>query len=293
MNWVVLSLLSAFGQALGWALKKKSLESRGVNNTLGAVSFAIAGAILSIMYGLFNGWVLPDLCARFWKASLIVIGANILAVWAAYRALDRAPLSLLMPFVSVTALAIVPIEYFVQGSLPHLIQVVGVAMVVLGATLFATKPAFEKESMKALGYFGITILCYSVAPSFMRVAVDESQSGLFSAAVFHVGIALGFIPIVVIANEQKVWQRLAQQRLISQTAMWMVAAGAVMALLENGPATVALAEASAVEVVSLKRTMPVFALILGVLMFDERVNKRHMIATVFLVIGSMIIVWFR
>lgn len=50
MTWIFLSLLSAFGQAFGWALKKKSLENKGVNNTLGLVSFLVAGSMLIVWF---------------------------------------------------------------------------------------------------------------------------------------------------------------------------------------------------------------------------------------------------
>ena len=74
---------------------------------------------------------------------------------------------------------------------------------------------------------------------------------------------------------------------------FLLASGAVIGLFEIGPSTVALLTAKASEVFALKRTMPFFALILGVVMFHEKVTKRHMIGTSLLVVGSMFVVWFR
>ena len=140
MEWVLLSILSAFGQALGWALKKKTLENKGINNTLGALSFFAAGAILALLWGLSSDdWMVPQMTVRFVMASLVVIGMNIFAVWAAYRALDKAALSMLMPFMALTALAIVPVEYFLRGTMPNVWQICGIAVVVCGAVVFAAK----------------------------------------------------------------------------------------------------------------------------------------------------------
>jgi uncharacterized membrane protein len=73
----------------------------------------------------------------------------------------------------------------------------------------------------------------------------------------------------------------------------MFIVGAVTVLLEWSPALVALLPAKASEVNALKRTMPFFALILGVIMFHEHVTKRHIAGTALLVVGSMFVVWFR
>lgn len=293
MNWIFLSLLSALGQAFGWALKKKTLENKGVNNTLGLVSFLSAGIILTFLWGVPNDWILPAVTGRFVFATAVIVVLNIVAVWAGYRALDKAAFSTLMPFVALTSLAIIPIEYTLRGVLPNALQVVGIAVVVAGAILFTAKKLPEKEALAAAGYFAVTILCYSVTTPFMAVAVDESGSGLFSAAVFHLGIAVGFIPLLLLAREGASVQVLQSSGEWRKVLFLMVLAGAVIAFLENGPATVALETAKASEVFALKRTMPFFALVLGIMMFGEKITKRHIVGTALLVLGSAMIVWFR
>lgn len=290
--WVALSLLAAFGQAFGWALKKKALEDKGVNHTLATVSFLVAGGILCLIWGIKSQWVMPQVTEGFIIAASGVIIANIIAVWAAYRALDRADLSLLMPFVAVTALTIVPIEYLVRGIVPNSLQVIGMGIVVVGAISFASKMP-DRQSLSALRYFMITVLCYSVASPLMGVAVDESGNALFSAMVFHLGIGLGFMPFVLLAKESRALRMLSQKGQLVRTVSFMVGAGFIVALLENGPATVALADASASEVFALKRTMPIFALILGVVMFREAVTVRKVAATALLIIGSGVVVYFQ
>lgn len=292
MEWITLSLLSAFGQALGWALKKKTLDNQGINNTLGLVSFLVAGLILAVFWELSSEtW--PEITARFVWAALVIIVLNIVAVWTAYRALDKAALSQLMPFISLTALTIVPIEYLLRGVVPHALQIVGIAVVVIGTFAFTAQKRPTKESLTVAGYFAVTLLCYSITSSLAAVAVDESGSGLFSAAVFHLGIALGFVPLVIVTGERVALRTLQTKQKLGTVLLLMAVAGAVIALLENGPATVALQYASAAEVFSLKRTMPFFAMILGIFMFQEKVTLRHLVGTTLLVAGSILIVAFR
>ena len=292
-EWVFLSILSAVGQAFGWALKKKTLESKGINNTLGCVSFAVAGLLLALIYGAINGWTSPDITWRFVEASAVVIVANVMGASAVYRAIDRASLSLLMPFFAVTSLAIVPIEFFVRGVRPHALQILGIVLLVGGAIILSAKAVPDKTARKALGIFLFAVMCYSVLVPFMAVAVDESHSGLFAAAIFALGTAAGFVPLVFLAKEPQVILHLRQTGEWKKVFWLMLASGAVIGLFEIGPSTVALLTAKASEVFALKRTMPFFALILGVVMFHEKVTKRHMIGTSLLVVGSMFVVWFR
>lgn len=292
MEWMFLSLLSAFGQAFGWALKKRALENKGVNNTIGLVTFAVAGSVLGIAYWIFGEGV-NALSVKFWFASVAVVGLNIIAVWTAYQALDKAALSQLMPFIALTALAIVPIEYALRDVLPTIEQTIGIVLVVVGAVIFAIRQKPSREAIGAAGYFAVTIACYSVASPLMAVAVTESGSGLFSAAVFHLGIAIGFLPLALFTGEQTAIRWLQREKQWARVVWTMILAGLVIAFLENGPVTIALESATASEVFAIKRTMPFFALILGIIMFGEKVTRRHVVGTAFLVLGSILIVSFR
>lgn len=198
-----------------------------------------------------------------------------------------------MPFISLTALAIVPIEYLLRGTVPTTYQLWGMIVVVLGAVVIAAKEKPTKESLAVAGYFTVTLICYSITSPLMGVAVSESGSGLFAAVAMHLGIAIGFIPLVIFSRESETVRELKKEGRWSRLFMWMVLAGIVIAVFENGPINVALETATASEVFALKRTMPFFALILGVLMFNEKITRRHVIGTALLVIGSIHIIWFR
>lgn len=290
--WIFLSLLAAFGQAFAWALKKRALTIEGVNNSIAAFSFLVAGILLSLVF-LFSNESLPALDASLWWATLWIVLANIVAVWAAYRALDKAAFSRLMPFVSVTALLIIPLEYLFRGTVPTLLQIVGMAVVVLGTFFFSQKTHPGKTNWVVVGYFSLTLLAYSLASTLMGVAVTASGSGLFTAAVLHIGIALGFLPLLLVTKEVSKLKALHLNGELNKLFPLLLLTGSVIAFLENGPATLALENASASEVFALKRTMPFFALILGFYMFHEKIEKKHIFATLLLVLGSFCIVYFR
>lgn len=291
--WIFLSLLSGFGQALSWALKKKTLENRGVNNTLGLISYATAGVLLVLVWGWQDNFISPEITSRFMFATVMVVSLNVLAAWAGYKALDQAGFSKLMPFIALTSLSIIPVEYVIRGVLPSAVQLVGMFLVVVGAIVFSVRERLGKETLVAVKYFSVTLICYSISSPYMAVMVDESSSGLFSAGVAHIGIALGFLIMVLFSYEYTSIRELQAIGEWRKILLLMIIAGAVIAFLENGPINVALETANASEVFALKRTMPFFALILGIFMFNERVEMRHVVGTIFLVAGSVLVVWFR
>jgi len=293
MEWVFFSILGAFGQALSWGLKKKALNQSNVNNLTGFVGYAAAGVTLTLLYLFLKKGDVVHLTTTFWVTMFFIVVLNVIAAWTGYRAIDKGNLSMLMPFISLTALTIVPIEYVLRDTVPTIHQLWGIGVVVLGAIGIAMKEKPTKESFAVAGYFAVTLICYSITSPLMGVAVYESGSGLFTAVVMHLGIALGFVPLLLISREHNIIRELRREGRFTQLFMWMVLAGVVIAIFENGPINVALETATASEVFALKRTMPFFALILGVLMFNEKITRRHMFGTAFLVIGSALIIWYR
>lgn len=291
--WIGLSFLSAAGQALAWALKKKVLNDSKVNNILGCLSFFAAGLILLLMWGFAAAWQIPLLTTRFALASAVVIFLNVVASWAAYKALDLSDFSALMPFISLTALTIVPIELVLRGVLPTGPQVVGMTLVLIGSLIFHVKSLPTTTSRRAIAYFGVTLLCFSITSPLGAVVVDECGSGLFAAMFFHFGIGFGFLPLLVTSNQRKVVREFLFRRDCLKLTGFMMVSGIVIAVLENGPATVALQYADASEVFALKRTMPLFSLFLGHILFHEQITLRKMMGTLLLVAGSFLVIWFQ
>lgn len=292
MTWIFLSLLAAFGQALAWALKKKTLETQGINNIIGTLSFLVAGLTLGAFW-LLQGKPWPNFTQSQFLIPLgVMVLGNIIAVWAAYRALDKGSFSHLMPLMAMTALLIVPIEYFFRGVIPTGWQLAGITVIIAGACLLQGIKR-EKVNPAVYCYFGITLLSYSFMPVFQALTVDATGDGLFAAAVIHLGVGLGFIPLILLSKEYQVFGALASQAKLHKVLWFILASGLVVGFLENGPATIALEQANASEVFALKRTMPFFALLLGAFFFRERITPRHIWATALLVIGSAGVVYFR
>lgn len=105
MNWILLALSAALFQAVGSAIKKKSLQVAGMNNIIGFISFFTAGIIFGIFFFAKTGRLLPhlSLSGDFWIAMAWYAGLNIIASFFMYRALDLAEFinqpSITTPFI--------------------------------------------------------------------------------------------------------------------------------------------------------------------------------------------------
>lgn len=290
MLWFALSLLAAFGQALNGTLKKKTLRHSGINAVLGFVSYSVAAVVLFVLWGIVKDFTIPVITQAFVLASLTTISLNVVAVWAFYKALDPTDFSRLMPFMAINTLFMVPIEYVLQGQLPNMYQVAGMIVVIIGAIHFAEYKGLNRRPSPATWYFLITLICYSVTSPSMDVMRTESQDPFFSATVMHIGMAIGFIPLMLWKKELSVFRQIDSQR---SALTLMCLTGLVIALLENGPVFIALGSALTSEVFAIKRTMPIFALLLGRLFFGEQITRRQWQATGMMVIGSVCVVWFK
>ncbi len=293
MSWELLSLVAALGQAISWTLKKKTLENLGIDKTVGAVAYLTAGITLSLIWLLSDNIRTPVITEDFARAAVITISLNILAAWAGFKALNYGKFTMLMPFIAITALGIVPLEYFLRGILPAPLQFIGVLLIVTGAIVFSIGAKLDKVSRKAAMLFGITIVCYTFTATYMGIMQEASGDTVFSAAVMHIGIAAGFVFLLFFHRESAAIATLKKSNRWKQVLSLMIVTGLIIGLLENWPTFEALQTASANEVFSLKRTMPIFALIIGVMFFHEKTLWRHKVGTVLMVSGAMIVIYFK
>ena len=94
-----------FFQAAEMAIKKKALQTRGVNNFIAFLAFTFAGLLLGALLYFQTGRIWPEttLSQSFWQGIFWTVFFNLVAVYFLYKALDAAELSYLMPFMALTS----------------------------------------------------------------------------------------------------------------------------------------------------------------------------------------------
>ncbi|EKE20180.1 MAG: hypothetical protein ACD_8C00046G0005 [uncultured bacterium] len=307
MNWIIFALLGAMFQAVESGIKKKALQTKGMNNVVAVIAFLVAGILFALTYAFQEGTLAPvhNLSNTFWINLGWMVGLNIIAVWFSYKALDAADLSYLMPFMTLTSLSLIIPPMILLGEYPSVMSFVGITVVVVGALAMdwkgkgkLTEKELEKRknNRKGVLYFLATAICYTFTPTFAKILVVESGSALFASYVIHLFIAIGFIPLaflIPVAGKRSESLQIIRQNLTGKAGktflLATVLAGVAIAIA-NGSINYALQSATVANVFAIKRTMPLFAFLIGVFYFKERSNlTQKIIATLIMVVGAVII----
>jgi drug/metabolite transporter (DMT)-like permease len=295
--WIVLSLAAAFCQALYAAIKKKALQTPGMNNVIGLVSFTLAGIIFGAAYWTETGslWP-PHLSLRFWQAMAGYAGLNVLAVWFLYRALDLAEFNHLMPFMTLTSIAIIVPPIFILGEVPTPMAVLGIVVVALGAILMnwhgeevhrdADLAEQRRRNHRGVCYFLVTAACYTFTPTAAKAAIEES-SVTFASFLVHLLMGAAFLGMILIFGETARLGRVFRDRGMRKFLAGIMLTGVVIAL-ENGSINAALSVAPVASVMAIKRLMPLFAFLIGYFYFREHNGlRKKLLATGLMILGAI------
>ena len=307
MNWMIFAFFGAIFQAFESAIKKKALQVKGMNNVVAVIAFFVAGALFALAYFLQEKTLMPthNLSHLFWNALIFGVVLNIVAVWFNYKALDVAQLSYLMPFMTLTSLSLIIPPMILLGEYPSRTSLLGILIIVFGAILMDWKKNISlsmeelkqrKNNRKGVLYFLATAACYTFTPTLSKITVVESGSVLFASYLTHLLIAIGFIPLIFLTpigrNYGESMKNIKSNLCAKSAWKFFIAiffAGVAIAIA-NGSTNHALQFASVSSVFAIKRTMPLFAFVLGVLYFKERNNlSQKIIATTIMIIGAVII----
>ncbi len=198
--WVVLSLICAFSLATSDALTKKALKDK--NEYLVAWFRLFFSLPFLVLIWFFIPTPLID--EGFYRAFLTALPIEIITVVLYIKALKLSPLSLTLPFLSLTPLFLIFVSYFIVGEKVSLWGGIGILLIVSGSYLLNIKEAKKglfkpfriilKEKGSVLMIF--VALLYSFTSSLGKVAIEHS-SALFFAATYFTTLTLVFTPIAL------------------------------------------------------------------------------------------------
>lgn len=301
--WVLYSLLGAFFQATEMAVKKKALQTRGMNNFIAFAAFLFVGLLFGIFLFFQNsGFAAGSLSAKFWISISSAVAVNVVATYFLYKALDLADLSYLMPFMTLTSLTVIIPPALLFKEFPSASGFLGIAVIVLGAVLMDYKKSRKTEeetskhiqNRKALTYFLVTAICYTLSPALTKLAVIES-SPLFATFLIHLlmGIAFGFF-ILLLGETDRIRNvfrdfNSSEKRYFIFT---LFLAGISIAIA-NLSINYAYKFQDVAYVMAIKRIMPLFAFLIGIFYFKERMDiPKKIAATALMIIGAIVITIF-
>ncbi len=93
--------------------------------------FAASAVILAVAVSIFSSWHIPPLA--FFVILFITLPIDILISFCYIKAFQLSPQSLVGPLFSLTAIFLLPLDFFVFGYVPSILGLIGVMVGLLGS----------------------------------------------------------------------------------------------------------------------------------------------------------------
>lgn len=288
MNWLGLTLLSAFALATADALSKRYLSHYRPGDLV-LVRFGIAGTLLLPML-LAQPW--PVLTLAFWGWIAILMPLEITAMWLYMRAIRESPLSLTLPYLAFTPVFNILTGYVFLGERVSQAGSIGILLVVSGAWLLNIKAARHNGGLNILAPFRAIVRERGSRLMLMTAAIYSFTSVLSKAAMLHVTPAFfGPFYFVVLAvatalvfasRDVSSWKALGHHPLVH------LSIGVCMAVMVVAH-FFAIAHIEVAYMVAVKRTSLLFGILYGAWLFREQGLTRNLGAGGLMVAGVYLI----
>jgi uncharacterized membrane protein len=201
MDWVFLSLASAFFLATSDALAKKAVQDES-EYLVAWFRLLFTLPILAIIL-LFIPW--PELDRDFYMAFIIALPVELITIILYVKALKLSPLSLTVPFLALTPVFLVTVSYFLLGEEVSPAGAAGILLIAAGGYILnidtVRRGLFEPvrsiiRDRGALLMIAVALL-YSITSSLGKMAITHS-SPLFFGASYFIALSIAFLPIALL-----------------------------------------------------------------------------------------------
>src|SRR4030043_1612380 len=283
-TWVFLALISAFTLATSDALTKKALAQS--NEYLVAWFRLLFSIPLLLLFWIFVP--VPKLDIEFYKAFALALPLEIIAIILYIKALRISPLSLTLPFLSLTPVFLILVSYLIIGEKVSFHGSIGIIFLAAGSYalnlhkmrrgVFQPFRAITKEKGSVL-MLGVALI-YSITSSLGKMAIEHS-SPLFFGATYFAAIVLLFTPIALYKG-RSAWggQRLPQALLLPGIFYSLMVVSHM----------VAMSIAKVAYVISVKRMSLLIGVFYGYLFFKEKNIRERLSGAMLMFVGFLMIV---
>jgi drug/metabolite transporter (DMT)-like permease len=285
MDWLLLTLLSAFSLASADAATKKRLQGYSARELV-MVRFGFSGLLLAPLL-LFEP--LPRVPAAFWGWVAALIPLEILAMLLYMRAIRDSPLALTLPYLALTPVLTTLTGYLLLGEQVSVRGLLGILLVVIGAYLLNVEHARGHDWLapflailreRGSRLMVAVAVLYSLTSVLGKGAIQYVPGHTFGAFYF---VLLGLATVVLFTWHRPgllpaLWRRPGSHLLI----------GALMGVMVIAH-FMAIAHVEVAYMIAVKRSSLLFGILYGALLFGEQRLAQHMMAGALILAGVMLI----
>lgn len=286
-TWIILSLISAFSLATSDALTKRVITRE---NEYVIAWFRVVLALPALAAAAALSGPLPKIDGAFVAAFSTALPLEIAAILLYYKALRISPLSLSLPFLSVTPVFLIVLSFVLVGQSVSIIGGIGIALITLGGytlNLSALRSGFFEPVHAILRergslYMLIVALIYAVTSTLGKIGVDHSSAPFFGATYF-LALTICMLPIISRRSGKGRFFELLRSnfRIALLPALFDVAATVSYFY--------AVSMTNVAYMISVKRTSLLFGVVYGFLLFGERQVKERLLGAILMFCGFVLI----
>jgi drug/metabolite transporter (DMT)-like permease len=288
MIWFVYAFVCALSLATADALSKKALDD---NIDSSIVAWVRTGYTLPFMAFIIPFIEKPELDSIFYMAMFLAVPLDIIALLLYMKAIKVSPLSLTLPFLSLTPVFLIGTSYIILGERPDKSGFIGIVLVVIGAYLLNVHTISRGllEPFKAIAKEQGSVLMIIVAFTFSigacigKIAVQHSNP-IFFSVVYSFLLSLFLFLVISFRNKQFF------SKVTSRPVLFLLIGILITIMIITHVKAINLVEVA--YMVSVKRLSILFGVIYGVVFFKETNIKERLLGATVMVSGIIMITVF-
>ncbi|GAX60648.1 permeases [Candidatus Scalindua japonica] len=288
MSWFVYAFICALSLATADALSKKALND---NIDPSIVAWIRTGYTVPFMVLIIPFIEKPELDGTFYRALFSAIPLDIIALLLYMKAIKISPLSLTLPFLSLTPVFLIGTSYIILGERPDGSGLIGIVLVVIGAYLLNVHTisrgllqpfkAIAKEHGSLLMI--IVAFTFSIGACIGKIAVQHSDPVFFS--VIYSFLLSFFLFLVISFRNRQFFSKVTLR-----PVLFLLIGILITIMIITHVKAISLVEVA--YMVSVKRLSILFGVIYGVMFFKEKNIKERLLGATVMVSGIITITVF-
>jgi len=285
MSWFIYAFVCALSLATADALSKKALDDNTDPYIVAWVRTGYAAPFIAVLIPFID---IPELDSVFFIITFLAVPLDIIAVLLYIRAIKVSPLSLTLPFLSLTPIFLIGTSYIILGEKPDKSGFIGIILVVIGAYLLnvhtisqgflAPFRAIAKEKGSVLMI--IVAFIFSIGVCLGKIAIQHSSPAFFSVIYIFL---LSLFLFIIVSFKCKHFLSKSISRPVPFVFIGMLIAIMIITHLK----AISLIEVS--YMVSVKRLSILFGVLYGIMFFKETNIKERLLGATVMVSGIIII----
>lgn len=289
---ILLSFGSGFCQTVQGVYSKKALLAKRYNDWTVMLARFLYVIPVFVVYWFIAGMPTEIQNAKSFAIVIIaLIFLEVISQWTYHQSIKRSPLSLVMPFQSITPIIILPIAYIFLGKAPSTLAMVGIFMSAAGLFFLhlETKEgvtAFQLSTLKDAGvwYMIATAVMWAGTTTLQKIGAENAGVSLFGLFyIGGVGLAMMGYHLVRKVPMTALFTR-SEQRKLFPIGFW--------AGLSSLAQYLALTMINPAIFISLKRTANSLNLLWDKTFFSEHVSNWRITGNILTIGGAVFIVLF-